>query len=219
MVQIDQTGQRAATQTDSQGDADIYIEEPGAPQTAKKSSPRLAAPQRRARPALVTKDASDTESTSNARAANQPVLWPNPPASMMQRFDAPAAPPPPEQAQDNAPAPAALAQQPGQQAAAEADSAATVPAAGGTFTLRFVLAVIALLGFVICAMFYVGHVRRRRADVLNKARHLNRLPSKVPARARAPTFAPLPPMAVLEPDDDVAAAKQRFNGRRKPRAA
>ena len=219
VVQMDQTGQRAATQTDPQGDADIYTEEPAAPQTAKKPVARVAAPQPKTRPALVTKDASDTKNTSNATTANRPVQWPNPPASMMQRLDTPAAPPPPDQGQNNAPTPAALAQQPGQQPAAEADSAATIPLAGGTFTLRSVLAAIALLGFAVCAMFYAGHVRRRRSDVLNKARHLNRLPSKVPARARAPTFAPLPPMAVLAPDDDVAATKLRFNGRRKPRAA
>src|SRR4051794_2378245 len=95
LVQMDETGQRAATQTDPQGDADIYIEEPGAPQTARKSAPRAAAPQLKARSTLVTKDASDTKNPGNTTTANQPVRWPNPPTSMMQRLEPPAAPAPP----------------------------------------------------------------------------------------------------------------------------
>jgi hypothetical protein len=239
LVQKDQKGQRAATQTDpqGQGDADDDTEEAPAPQVAKKSAGRVTAPQPKVPPALVTKDASNTETTSDTAAATQPaaapqpaaatqpvvttqpVQWPDPPASMMQHLDAPAASPLSEQTQNDAPAPAALAQQPAQQPVAAADSAATGPAAGGTFTLRFLLAAIALLGFVVSAMFYVGSVRRRRADVLNKARHLNRLPSELPAGADAPTFAPLPPMALIPQRDDVAEAMQRFNERWKRRAA
>jgi hypothetical protein len=228
LVQKDQKGQRAATQTDPQGDANDDTEEAPAPQVAKKSAGRVTPPQPKVPPALVTKDASNTEKASDTAATtqpvttNQPVQWPDPPASMVQRLDAPAAPALPEQTQNDAPAPAALAQQPAQQPVAAADSAATVPAApaaGGTFTLRFLLAAIALLGLVACAIFYVGGARRRRADVLNKARHLNRLPSEMPAGADAPTFAPLPPMALIPPHDDVAEAMQRFNERWKRRAA
>jgi hypothetical protein len=233
LVQKDQKGQRAAAQTDPQGDVEDDTDEAPAPQVAKKSAGRVTAPQPKAPPALVTKEASNTETTSDTAAATQPVAttqpaaaaqpvvttqpvqWPDPPASMMQHLDAPAASPPPEQTQNDAPVPAALAQQP----VAAADSAATGPAVGGTFTLRFLLAAIALLGFVVSAMFYLGGVRRRRADVLNKARHLNRLPSEVPAGADAPTFAPLPPMALIPQRDDVAEAMQRFNERWKRRAA
>ncbi|MGZ5842923.1 MAG: hypothetical protein ACXWJ8_13470 [Xanthobacteraceae bacterium] len=231
LVQKDQNGHNAATQTDPQGDADDDTEQAPAAQVAKKSAGRVTPPQPKTSPALITKEASNIEKTGDTAAAaqpaattqpvatNQPVQWPDPPASMMQRLDAPAASPPPEQTQNDAPAPAALAEQPAQQPVAAADSAAIAPAAGGTFTLRFLLAAIALLGFVVCAMFYVGAVRRRRADVLNKARHLNRLPSEVPAGADAPTFAPLPPMALIPPHDDVAEAMQRFNDRWKRRAA
>jgi hypothetical protein len=225
LVQKDQKGQRAAAQTDPQGDVDDDTEAAPAPQVAKKSAGRVTPPQPKAPPALVTKDASNIEKTSDTAATtqpvatNQPVQWPDPPASMMQRLDAPSPPAPPEQTQNDAPAPATLAQQPAPQLAAATDSAATVPAAGATFTPRFLLAATALLGFVVCAMFYVGSARRRRADVLNKARHLNRLPSEVPAGADAPTFAPLPPMALIPPHDDVAEAMQRFNERWKRRAA
>jgi hypothetical protein len=70
----------------------------------------------------------------------------------------------------------------------------------------------------VCATFYLGGVRRRRADVLNKAQHLNRLPSRVPADD-APTFQPLPPMSLMLRHDDVEEAMQRFSQRWKRRAA
>jgi hypothetical protein len=178
-------------------------------------------PAPKAAPALVTEQTLVTKNASNAADTTPPVMWPDPPAEMMQRLDAPAAPAPSEQTQNDAPPPAAIAQQPVQQPvqqpAAAADSAAAVPVAGDTFTLRILLAAIALLGFVVSTMFYVGGVRRRRADVLNKARHLNRLPSEVPADA--PTFAPLPPMALIPQHDDVEEAMQRFAERWKRRAA
>jgi len=242
LVQKDQNRQSAATQTDPQGDADDDAQAPSTPQAPKKSGGRVTPPQPKASQALVTREASNIESetaattqpaaatqpaaitqptaTTQPDATTQPVQWPDPPAGMMQRLDAQSSLAPPEQTQNDAPAPAAIAQQPVQQPMAAADSAATVPAAGDTFTLRFLLAAIALLGFVVCVMFYVGGVKRRRADVLNKARHLNRLPSEVPTGVAAPTFQPLPPMNLMpQQQDDVEEAMRRFAERWKRRAA
>jgi outer membrane biosynthesis protein TonB len=230
LVQKDQKNQRAVTQTDPQGDADEETEPAAAtpavtPPAAKKSAGRLTEPAPKTAQALVTKDASDTTD------ATPPVPWPDPPAAMTQRVDAPSPPAPLEQTQNDAPAPAAIAQQPIQQPTqqpvqqptrqpvAAADSAATVAAAGGTSALQFVFVVIALLGLLACAIFYIASVRRRRTDVLNKAQHLNALPAEVPAAADAPTFQPLPPMDLMLRHDDVEEAMQRFAERWKRRAA
>jgi hypothetical protein len=229
LVQKDQKGQSAAAQAAPQGDADDDAEDPPAPQAAKKSGGRVTAPQPKAAQALATKDASDTENTSDTTAATQPVQWPDPPANMMQRPDAPSPPAPPEQTQSDAPAPAAIAPQPVhpaaiapqpvQQPVAAADSAAAVPAASGTFALQLAFVVIALLSLLACAIFYIASARRRRTDVLNKAQHLNALPAEVPVAPAAPTFQPLPPMDLMPRHDDVAEAMQRFNERWKRRAA
>jgi hypothetical protein len=230
LVQMNQKSRSTAARTAPQADADEEeVEAVATPPAAtrpgaNKSVSRVAEPAPQAAQGLVTQglvtqdlvaQALVTKNASNTADTTPPVLWPDPPADMMQRVDAPAAPPL-EQTQNDAPAPA-IAQPPVQQPVAASDNATTVPPAGDTFTLRFLLAAIALLGFVVCAMFYVGGVRRRRADVLNKAQHLNRLPT-VPADD-APTFQPLPPMSLMLRHDDVEEAMQRFAERLKRRAA
>jgi hypothetical protein len=245
LVLKDQKGQSAAAQATPQGDADDDAEESPAPQIAKKSGGRAAAPPPKASPALVTRNASDTENasdsenTSNTTATAQPVQWPDPPASMLARPEdpaiAPAAPAQavPAQTVSDAPAPAAMAQQPDQQPVVTADSAAAAPAAGGasaasggtsaalggTSALQFIFAIVAFVGLVACPIFYLAGVRLRRSDVLNKAQHLNALPAEVPASPRAPTFQPLPPMDLMPQRDDVEEAMQRFAERWKRRAA
>jgi hypothetical protein len=216
-IQKDQKGQSAAAQTDPEGDTDEEAEAVAAPPTAtppgaKKSLSRVTEPAPSAAQTLVTKDASETTD------AAAPVVWPDPPVSMTQRLDAPSPPAPSEQAQNDAPAPAATTPQPVQQPVAAADSA-TVPAAGGASALQFVFVVIAFLGLLGCAIFSIASARRRRTDVLNKARHLNALPSEVPAAPDAPTFQPLPPMDLMPRHDDVEEAMQRFTERWKRRAA
>src|SRR6185295_3736762 len=114
-------------------------------------------------------------------------------ASMMERVDAPSAAAPIEQTRNDAPAPAAIAEQPVQQPVAAADSAVAVPAAGapaagGPSVLQFVLAFIAFVGLVACPIFYLAGVRLRRSDVLSKAQHLNALPAEVPVEPAQPTF-------------------------------
>lgn len=201
---------------------------------------RVTEPAPKAAQALVTQDASDTA------GATPPALWPDPPADMMQRVDAPSVPAPLEQTQNDAPAPSAMAQQPDPQPAATVDSAATAPAsggasaaaggtsatgggtpattggtpatAGGASVLQFIFAIIAFVGLVACPIFYIAGVRLRRTDVLSKAQHLNALPAEVPA-APAPTFQPLPPMDLMPRHDDVEEAMQRFSERWKRRAA
>ena len=54
LVQKDQKGQRAATQTDPQGDVEDDTDEAPAPQVAKKAAGRVTPPQPKAAPALVT---------------------------------------------------------------------------------------------------------------------------------------------------------------------
>jgi len=239
LVQKDQKDPRAAAQVDPQGDVGDDTEEPTAPQAAKKSGGRVTAPQPKASQALVTKDASDTENTSDTTAATaQPVQWPDPPASMMERPTAPASVAPaqtvPAQTAGDAPAPAAIAQQPDRQPMATAESAATAPAAGGTSAasgstsadsggvsvLQYIFAIIAFVGLVACPIFYIAGVRLRRTDVLSKAQHLNPLPAEVPVAPAQPTFQPLPPMDLMPPQhDDVEEAMQRFAERWKRRAA
>jgi hypothetical protein len=218
LVQKDQKGQRAAAPAEPQGDADEEADAAAAPPAAtppaaQKSLGRVTEPAPKAAQALVTKDASDTTE------ATAPVPWPDPPAAMMQRVDAPSPPAPAEQPQNDSPAPAVVAQQPVQQPVAAAGSTATVPVAAGTSALQFVFVAIALLGLLACAMFYIASARRRRTDVLNKAQHLNALPVEVPAAADPPTFQPLPPMDLMPRRDDVEEAMQRFADRWKRRAA
>jgi hypothetical protein len=235
LVQKDQKGQRAAAQADPQGDVDDDTDESPAPQAAKKFG-RVTAAQPKAAQTLVTKDASETENASDTTTATaQPVQWPDPPASMMDRPADPAtAPVMAAQTVNDAPAPAAIAEQPVQQPAAAADSAATAPAAGGTSAasggasaaaggasaLQFIFAIIAFVGLVACPIFYLAGVRLRRSDVLSKAQHLNALPAEVPVEPAQPTFQPLPPMDLMPPQhDDVEEAMQRFAERWKRRAA
>jgi hypothetical protein len=256
LVQKDQKGQGTAAQAAAQGDVDDDTDDTPAPQIAKKSGGRAAAPQSKAsQAALVTRNvsdsenASDTEKSGNATAAAQPVQWPDPPASMMERPEDPAPVAPaqtaptetiPAQTAGDAPAPAAVAQQPDQQPLVTADGVAPAPApggatassstsaasggtsttSGGTSSLQFIFAVIAFVGLVACPIFYLAGVRLRRSDVLNKAQHLNALPAEVPASPRAPTFQPLPPMDLMpRQHDDVEEAMQRFAERWKRRAA
>jgi hypothetical protein len=235
LVQKDQKAQRAGAPADPQGDVDDDTDESPAPQAAKKPGGRVAAPQPTASQALVTSNVSDTENTSDTSAGAataQPVQWPDPPASMMERPADPA-PVAPAQTASDAPAPAAVAEQPDQQPVATADSTATAPAAdgtsaasggisasaGGTSVLQFIFAIIAFVGLVACPIFYIAGVRLRRSDVLNKAQHLNALPAEVPAAPGAPTFQPLPPMNLMPQHDDVEEAMQRFAERWKRRAA
>jgi hypothetical protein len=213
LVQKDQKGQRAAAPAEPQGDADEEVEAAATPPAAKKSVGRVTEPAPKAAQAPVTKDASDTTE------ATAPVPWPDPPAAMMPRVDAPSPPAPAEQPQNDSPAPAAIVQQPVQQPVAAADSTATVAVTAGTSALQFVFVAIALLGLLACAMFYIAGARRRRTDVLNKAQHLNALPAELPAAADAPTFQPLPPMDLMPRHDDVEEAMQRFTERWKRRAA
>ena len=161
---------------------------------------------------------------------------------MMDRPADPAtAPVSPAQTVSDAPAPAAIAEQPVQQPVAAADSAATAPAAGGASAasgdpsaaaggasapaggasaLQFIFAIIAFVGLVACPIFYIAGVRLRRTDVLSKAQHLNALPAEVPVQPAEPTFQPLPPMDLMPPQhDDVEEAMQRFAERWKRRAA
>jgi hypothetical protein len=239
LVQKDQKGQRAGAPTDPQGDVDDDTDESLAPQVARKPGSRVAAPQPTAAQGLVTSNASNTENTSDTTAATaQPVQWPDPPASMMERPADPVSVAPaqtlPAQTAGDAPAPAAVAEQPNEQPAATAESAATAPAAGGTSAasggtsaasgdvsvLQFIFAIIAFVGLVACPIFYIAGVRLRRSDVLNKAQHLNALPADVPAAPGAPTFQPLPPMDLMpRQHDDVEEAMQRFAERWKRRAA
>jgi hypothetical protein len=236
LVQKDQKAQRAGAPADPQGDVDDDTDESPAPQAAKKSGGRVAAPQPTVSQALATSNASDTENTSDTTVATaQPVQWPDPPASMMERPTDPASVAPaqnvpaqtiPAQTASDAPAPAAIAEQPDQQPVATAESAATAPAAGGTSAasgdvsvLQFIFAIIAFVGLVACPIFYIAGVRLRRSDVLNKAQHLNALPAEVPAAPGAPTFQPLPPMNLMPQHDDVEEAMQRFAERWKRRAA
>lgn len=224
LVQKDQKDPRAAAQVDPQGDVDeeaeaVAVPPATTPPGAKKSVTRAAEPAPKAAQALVTKEASDTT------GATPPVQWPDPPANMMEHVDAPSVAAPLEQTQNDAPAPAAISQQPVQQPMAAADSAVTVPAAGapaagGPSVLQLVFAVIAFLGLVACPIFYIAGVRwRRSTDVLSKAQHLNALPAEVPVAPAPPTFEPLPPMDLMPRHDDVEEAMQRFAERWKRRAA
>jgi hypothetical protein len=217
--QKDQKDRNAAAQPSPEDDPDEAAEAvaapPAAPAGAKKSAGRVTEPAPNDA-ALVTKNASDTAD------ATPPVPWPDQPADMMQRVDAPAAPAPQEQVQDDAPAPAPAAiaqQQPDQQPTAAPVSAARVAVDGGTSALQFVFVAIAVLGLLACAIFYVAGARRRRTDVLNKAQHLNALPTEVPVAPDAPTFQPLPPMDLMRRHDDVEEALLRFSQRWKQRAA
>jgi hypothetical protein len=241
LVQKDQKGQGTAAQAAPQGDVDDDTEETPAPQAAKKPGGRVTAPQPKASSTLVTKDVSDTDNTNDTTATTQPVQWPDPPASMMERAADPITTPvAPAQTVSDAPVPAAIAEQPVQQPMAAADSPATAPAAGGTSAasggtsaaaggisaapdgtsvLQFIFAIIAFVGLVACPIFYLAGVRLRRSDVLSKAQHLNALPAEVPAAPGAPTFQPLPPMNLMPQHDDVEEAMQRFNERWKRRAA
>jgi hypothetical protein len=143
---------------------------------------------------------------------------------MMERLADPAtATAAPTQTTNDAPAPAAIVEQPVQQSVqqpAATDDAATASAADGTFMLRSVLAAVAALGLLTWAICSIIGVRRRRTDVLNKAQHLNALPREMPAAGPAPTFQPLPPMNLMpRQPDDVEEALQRFSQRLRRRAA
>jgi hypothetical protein len=239
LVQQDRKNPRAAAQATSGGDADD-TDEPAASPPAKKSAGRLTAPQSTetqsavsqsaesqpaAPEAMVTKDASaGTKDTSDANGATQAVQWPDPPTSMMERLADPAGAPVPStpaanDAQAPASDPAPIAEPAVQQPVTAADNAAPVSVAGGSSALQFVFAVIAFLGLLTSAIFYISGLRSRRTDVLDKAQHLNALPTEVPVATGEPTFAPLPPMNLMSEHDDVEEAMRRFTERWKRRAA
>lgn len=217
LVQKDQKGQSATAQGDTDDDAD----EPAAPPPARKSTARVTAPPPKAPAALITKDASDTNNTSPTTQTTQAVQWPDPPASMMQRPATPESTPvAPAQTVSDAPPAAAIAEPPVQQAAAAPDNIAPASTDDRSSMLRSILIAIAGLGLLISALFYIVSLKRRRTDVLNKAQHLNRMPTEVSATAdAAPTFQPLPPMDLMPRHDDVDEAMRRFSERLKRRAA
>jgi hypothetical protein len=212
LVQKDQKGR--STQADAQGDVDEEAEADVAPPAATRSGGkkpgRVAEPAPKAAPDLASNYTSETAADA------PPVPWPDPPAEMMQRLDAPNAPATVAQAQNDAPAPAPIAEPPVQQPMVAAEVAAPAPA---TAALQFVFVVVAFLGLLGCAIFYLASIRLRRSDVLNRAQHLNALPTEIQVSPDAPTFAPLPPMNLMSRHDDVEEAMQRFAERRKRQAA
>jgi hypothetical protein len=218
LVQQDRKGRGATAQATQQGDTDDDDEPAAAPPAAKKSAGRLTDPQPKAPEALITKDASNTTQIAQA------VQWPDPPASMMQSLEnppnAPAAnaPAAPTQTTSDTPAPAATAEQPAQPPTAQAENVTPAPASDGTSTLRLILTIVAASGLLTYAISFLVGVRRRRTDVLNRARHLNRLPVDVLGPADDVTFQPLPPMSLIPQRDDVEETMRRMR-RSKHRAA
>jgi hypothetical protein len=100
-------------------------------------------------------------------------------------------------------------------AAAPAPEASSAPTLQPTLqqTWHMLLWAVGLLGVLGGAVLLAIEIAMRRTDVLNTVRDAKRhgpVPSPKEARVRAPTFAPLPPMAPVPHEDDVDQALRRF---------
>lgn len=162
-----------------------------------------------------------TRNVSNIDDAGPPPLPPDPPADTMPRAEKPNAPAPIGQTSTAEQALAAIVERPAAQPLAAA--APDVSEASGAPTWRTVLGAVALLAFLVCGVFLVMQLARRRADVLNSPLEADELPvetsPEVMPRVDGPTFAPLPPMAVVPGEDDIVEAMRRFTQDARRRAA
>jgi hypothetical protein len=157
---------------------------------------------------LVTRNVSNTSDT----APLPPPAPPMPGAEIAQ----PPAPLPRETTNAQAPA---TPEHPVAQPVVASNATADASSPDGAPTWRLLLEAIALLVLVAGAAFGVLQIVRWRTDVLNTVTNEDRdAPVAAPARA-APTFAPLPPMAMLAREDDVDQALRRFAGSARRRAA
>jgi hypothetical protein len=158
------------------------------------------------------------------RSASAVPETPAPTQSTPDRASAPAddqaaAPPPvpggPEQASEAA-APGAPVQaaEPQPTNVAAQDPAAASAGAGMT---QFVFLVIAGIGLLAAAIFFIVDLRRRRTDVLTRIARQD-ITSFEPPEAEdpedAPTFSAMPPMRLMPQHDDVDEALRRSRRRR-----
>jgi hypothetical protein len=159
---------------------------------------------------LVTRNVSNTHDTA-------PLAPPEPSANTAPSADAPA---PVPQAASNSQPPATPDQPVPQPVAASANTDASSPDGAPTWAQLF--AAIALLGLLTSAALLVMHIVRRRTDVMNTVSDADEASDETPAAAtvpEAPTFAPLPPMALAAREDDVDQALRRFARNVRRRAA
>ncbi len=220
LVQKDQQGQTAAARTAPRPEPDNESEAVSAP-PASSSAEHAAAPE--APPPPVIRNLL-TRNVSNPSDALLPSPPSEPAVNAMPRGEIPNAAAAQERAAPAEPTPVATAEQPVQPVpppvAAEHIEA---PPMGGAPTLRLMLGALALLGFFACAIFFVVEMMRRRSDVLTTVRDAQtqplEMPPEQPVDADAPTFAPLPPIAMASREDDVDEALRRFAQNMKRRAA
>jgi hypothetical protein len=229
LVQKDQTVKSAAAPTAPQRDLD-EADEPASAPAAKMPSANVPAastmslkapaasapaipPQAEVPPPPVTPIVKNlvTRNVSNTDDTAQPP--PDPSTSTMPRTDTPGAPAAPAQTMSNQRAAPPAAEPPAVQAAAAPEKASPASSGGGP-SLFLLLAALAILGLLAGAAFLVTRIMRRRADVLNRLAEAEALPLEAAPElapdADAPTFAPLPPMAVAPSTDDVDEALRRF---------
>lgn len=207
---VHKTPQSAAAGTAPQSEP----EETEAPLTQAATRPADATPAPEANTVqtpiirnLVTRNVSNTDNLG------PPPLPPELPANTAIRAEAPNPPAPSEQI------PAAIAEQP----LAAAATPANVSQGNGAPTWLMLLGAVALLGLFISAVFFGVQMVRRRADVLNRPLEADELPfetsPEVAPAADEPTFAPLPPMAVMPGEDEIVDAMRRFMHNARRRAA
>jgi hypothetical protein len=163
----------------------------------RQAEPEAAAPAPVIRN-LVTRNVSNTNDTA-------PLQPPEPSTNTVSRADAPV----PQGATSPQP-PATLDQPVPQPAVASASTEASGQHRAPTWGHLF--GAIALLGFLTSAAFLVMHIVRRRTDVMTTVRDAGGAPFETPVAAparEAPTFAPLPPMALMAREDDIEQALRR----------
>jgi hypothetical protein len=159
---------------------------------------------------LVTRNVSNTNDTAQ-------LPPPEPSTDTVPSADAPA---PAPQAASNSQPPAIPDQPVPQPIVTSANTDASSPDAAPTWGQLF--AAIALLGFLSSAAFLIMHFARRRTDVMNTVGDADEASDETPVTAaarEAPTFAPLPPMALAAREDDVDQALRRFARNVRRRAA
>lgn len=163
---------------------------------------------------LVTRNVSNTELAAQAWPSTEPSANAAP---VTESSPAPAAQPPATR-DEAAPAADVLQPVPAIQKTVTASSADEAPA------LRLLLGAIAFVGLLACAIFFLIEGMRRRGDVVISMRPDPESPSLAPQlepvlATDAPTFAPLPPMAMVPRHDDVEDALRRLREIAKRRAA
>jgi hypothetical protein len=201
VVKLDREPQGTAKQAAPQGEpAD---EEDAAP-AAATSAGRVQSPQH----GWLTRSASAVpEIPAHTQSAPDRASEP--------ANDQAAAPPPvfgaPQQAIEAAAQVAPVQAAEPKQATVAQDPAAVSAGPGMT---QFVFLVIAGLGLLAAAIFFVVDLRRRRTDVLTRIAREDITSFEAPEAEDAPTFSAMPPMRLMPQHDDVDEALRRSRRRR-----